>query len=51
MRSYGAPATYTTGVVFALPQYETEEAADEAAATTGTWSWPSGYSAKTEVSI
>lgn len=50
MRSYGAPATYTTGAVFALPQFESEEAADEAAAVSGTWSWPSGYSAKTEVS-
>jgi hypothetical protein len=51
MRSYGAPATYTTGVVFALPQFESEDVADETAAITGTWSWPSGYSAKTEVSF
>ncbi|KAL3910537.1 MAG: hypothetical protein SGARI_002076 [Bacillariaceae sp.] len=51
MRSFGAPATYTTGVVFALPQFESEEEADRVAAATGTWSWPSGYSAKTEFNI
>lgn len=50
MRCYGAPTTYTTGVVFALPTFESDEAEAEAANQTGTWSWPSGYSAKTEVS-
>lgn len=51
MRCYGASATYTTGTVFALPTFESDEAEREAASKTGTWSWPSGYSAKTEVSI
>jgi hypothetical protein len=49
MRCYGAPATYTTGVIFALPPFDSDEAEAEAANKTGTWSWPSGYSAKTEV--
>ena len=62
MRSYGAPTVYTTGVVFALPQNhnraraspsdaEIKETEDDAASRTRTWSWPSGYSAKTEFNI
>ena len=51
MRSYGAPSLYTTGVVFALPKFKTEEEQDEIMAKTKTWSWPSGYSAKTEFNI
>jgi hypothetical protein len=51
MRCYGVPASYTTGVVFALPSFESDEAEVEAANRTGTWSWPSGYSAKTEVGL
>jgi hypothetical protein len=49
MRCYGVPASYTTGVVFALPSFESDKAEEEAANQTQTWSWPSGYSAKTEV--
>eukprot|EP00980_Cylindrotheca_fusiformis_P013881 scaffold3598_cov115-Cylindrotheca_fusiformis.AAC.17 len=51
MRAYGAPAVYTTGVVFALPQFENEEEESKSAELTRTWSWPSGYSAKTEFNI
>jgi hypothetical protein len=51
MRCYGIPASYTTGVVFALPSFESNEEEEEAANQTQTWSWPSGYSAKTEVRL
>ena len=61
MRSYGAPTVYSTGVVFALPTKHClrsttdaavkEETEDEASKRTHTWSWPSGYSAKTEFNI
>ncbi|KAG7374397.1 hypothetical protein IV203_013492 [Nitzschia inconspicua] len=51
MRCYGAPATYTTGVVFALPIFDSDQSEEEAAKQTGTWSWPSGYSAKTEFNV
>jgi hypothetical protein len=52
MRCFGAPAVYTTGVVFALPQAQTSnETEEESVKRTHTWSWPSGYSAKTEFNI
>ena len=51
MRCYGNPSVYTTGVIFALPDFETDMAESEAAKATRTWSWPSGYSAKTEFNI
>jgi hypothetical protein len=51
MRCYGAPSLYTTGVVFALPHFEKEEDEAKAVDETKTWSWPAGYSAKTEFNI
>lgn len=45
MRCFGSVGLYTVGVVFGLPE------SDEAASTTQTWSWPAGYSAKTEFNI
>lgn len=66
MRAYGSPTAYTAGVVFALPRQHhttiggdhnnnsssrTVISEDEAATTTKTWSWPAGYSAKTEFNI
>jgi len=51
MRSYGTTSNYTTGIVFALPTFENDEQEEEAARNTNTWSWPSGYSAKTEFNI
>jgi hypothetical protein len=51
MRCFGASAVYTTGVVFALPEYPSSDAESEAATATRTWSWPAGYSAKTEFNI
>ena len=51
MRAYGTTSNYTTGVVFALPAFDNEEQEEEAARNTNTWSWPSGYSAKTEFNI
>jgi hypothetical protein len=51
MRCFGASEVYTTGVVFALPSYDTPEQEAEAAERTHTWSWPAGYSAKTEFNI
>lgn len=51
MRCFGAAAVYTTGVVFALPEYPSSDAESEAATATRTWSWPAGYSAKTEFNI
>jgi hypothetical protein len=51
MRCFGASAVYTTGVVFALPEYSSSDAESEAATATKTWSWPAGYSAKTEFNI
>jgi hypothetical protein len=60
MRAFGSPSQFTSGVVFALPKkhilratiqelYATEE--EIAADMTKTWSWPAGYSAKTEFNI
>lgn len=51
MRCYGNSSVYTTGVVFALPKFSTEKEETEAVESTRTWSWPSGYSAKTEFNI
>ena len=52
MRCFGSTSQYTVGVVFGLPEdYGTDETEDEAAARTQTWSWPAGYSAKTEFNI
>ena len=51
MRCYGNPAVYTTGVVFALPRFASDEDENKAVEATRTWSWPSGYSAKTEFNI
>ena len=51
MRAYGTTSSYTTGCVFAMPAFEDERTEDEAAKNTHSWSWPSGYSAKTEFNI
>lgn len=64
MRCFGATSQYTVGVVFALPSsYHNpnskvnenseciEETEGEACKRTRTWSWPAGYSAKTEFNI
>ncbi len=52
MRCFGSTHEYATGVVFALPQvFPNDESEDAAAKRTKTWSWPSGYSAKTEFNI
>ena len=51
MRCYGNPSNYTTGVVFALPGFTSVEEETAAVQDTRTWSWPSGYSAKTEFNI
>mmetsp|Transcript_32890 Transcript_32890/g.37872 ORF Transcript_32890/g.37872 Transcript_32890/m.37872 type:complete len:871 (+) Transcript_32890:48-2660(+) len=51
MRSYGTTNNYTAGVVFAMPTFENEKLEDEAAQESRTWSWPAGYSAKTEFNI
>jgi hypothetical protein len=51
-RCYGANETYTTGVVFELPDFGMDtQQEDEVASATGTWCWPSGYSAKTEFNV
>lgn len=52
MRCFGSTNEYTTGAVFALPtSFPNDASEDEAAKRTRTWSWPSGYSAKTEFNI
>ena len=51
MRCYGSTSQYTIGVVFALPTSFGDETEDEAQERTETWSWPAGYSAKTEFNI
>jgi hypothetical protein len=56
MRSYGLASQYTTGVVFAMPKQHYDKNGNpiseiEAAEKTKTWSWPAGYSAKTEFNI
>jgi hypothetical protein len=59
MRCYGSVQQYTVGVVFALPSYDhmlpdydkINEQEDIDTKQTQTWSWPSGYSAKTEFNI
>jgi len=53
MRCFGSTNEYAIGVVFALPQAfpDDDGSEDEAAKRTRTWSWPSGYSAKTEFNI
>ena len=48
MRCYGSTSQYTVGLVFALPTFDSDEEEKEAAERTDTWSWPAGYSAKTE---
>uniref|UniRef100_A0A7S2LBK0 Uncharacterized protein n=1 Tax=Leptocylindrus danicus TaxID=163516 RepID=A0A7S2LBK0_9STRA len=51
MRAYGSVGEFNTGIVFALPEYTSDDAEDEAVVQSGTWVWPSGYSAKTEFNI
>jgi len=65
MRAYGSNTSYTVGVVFAMPDQHslcngnnngnandtTALTEDEAGTLTKTWSWPAGYSAKTEFNI
>jgi hypothetical protein len=51
MRAYGAANVYTTGVVFGLPEFSSSDEEDEAAEKSRSWTWPSGYSAKTEFNI
>jgi len=52
MRCYGSTKQYITGVVFQLPiSYPSGESEEEAVTRTRTWSWPAGYSAKTEFNI
>lgn len=51
MRAFGSTSSYTIGCVFAIPSYDNDELEDEAVKTSHTWSWPSGYSAKTEFNI
>ena len=52
MRCFGSNHEYAVGVIFALPDnYSDSKTEDEAAKTSKTWSWPSGYSAKTEFNI
>ena len=52
MRCFGSTSEYAVGVVFALPTVFPHDATeDDAAKRTLTWSWPSGYSAKTEFNI
>mmetsp|Transcript_7890 Transcript_7890/g.13918 ORF Transcript_7890/g.13918 Transcript_7890/m.13918 type:complete len:1243 (+) Transcript_7890:106-3834(+) len=52
MRCFGSTNEYAIGVVFALPKAFPDDASeDDAAKRTRTWSWPSGYSAKTEFNI
>jgi len=48
MRCYGSTSQFTTGAVFALPEFDTPDEEAAAAKATNTWSWPAGYSAKTE---
>jgi hypothetical protein len=52
MRCFGSTNEYPVGVVFALPTaFSKDESEDVATKRTRTWSWPSGYSAKTEFNI
>ena len=51
MRCFGSTNEYTTGVVFGLPRSFGVETEQEAADRTKSWSWPSGYAAKTEFNI
>lgn len=53
MRCFGSLKEYGAGVIFALPAFHdnNSEGEDESYKRTHTWSWPSGYSAKTEFNI
>jgi hypothetical protein len=52
MRCFGSTTEYAIGVVFALPTaFPNDASEDDSAKRTLTWSWPSGYSAKTEFNI
>jgi len=53
MRCFGSTNEYAVGVVFALPTAfpNDDNSEDDAVLRTKTWSWPSGYSAKTEFNI
>lgn len=48
MRCFGSTSQYTVGCVFALPKFASDEEEAAEAEATNTWSWPAGYSAKTE---
>ena len=52
MRCFGSLSQFTVGCCFALPSaYGDYGSEDDACAETKTWSWPAGYSAKTEFNI
>jgi hypothetical protein len=52
MRCFGSTNEYCLGVIFALPvDFPREENEDSCASASFTWSWPSGYAAKTEFNI
>ena len=53
MRCYGSTKEYCLGVIFPLPTEFPDHGNDEdaAAKSSNTWSWPSGYAAKTEFNI
>ena len=52
MRCFGSTNEYAIGVVFGMPTcFPDDDSEDAAAKHTKTWSWPSGYSAKTEFNI
>ena len=56
MRPYGSPTEFSSGVVFALPEYDgsknsLKEKEDQDVVESNTWVWPCGYSAKTEFNI
>jgi len=60
MKCFGSVKQYSTGVVFALPDYcddvfgkdvDATSVEDDDIVSSRTWCWPSGYAAKTEFNI
>ncbi len=60
MKCFGSVNQYSTGVVFALPEYcddaygkdvDATSVEDDDVVSSRTWCWPSGYAAKTEFNI
>lgn len=51
MRPFGSLKEFSTGAIFALPEFKSSSLENDAINASCTFCWPSGYSAKTEFNI